>query len=194
MAIAIPPHKIRVLVFDLDGTLVDSKLDLATSVNAARQHLGLAPLPHPQIFGYIGHGTPTLIRRSLGPDAGESEIEAALEFFLDHYRAHLLDNTVAYPGVPEALERMQDRVLAVLTNKPVLFSRMILVGLGLAGMFRWVYGGESFERKKPDPMGVRAILEQAGAQAREALVVGDSEIDVATGCKAGTWTDRKSVV
>lgn len=188
MPITTPPNRIRVLIFDLDGTLIDSKLDLALSVNATRHHLALPPLPHEQIYGYIGHGAPMLIRRSLGPDASEHQIETALRFFLDYYGAHLLDNTVAYPDVREALERMQGRALAVLTNKPTGFSRQILVGLGLAPLFRWIYGGESFERRKPDPMGVAVILEQVGTGPREAIVVGDSEIDVATGRNAGVWT------
>lgn len=188
MAIGTGPGDIRVLIFDLDGTLIDSKLDLALAVNATRRAMGLEPLAHEPIYGYIGHGAPMLIRRALGPGASENQIEAGLDFFLRYYRDHMLDNTRAYPGVPEALERMQGRALAVLTNKPVVFSREILAGLGLEPLFRWIYGGNSFEKKKPDPMGVEAILKEAGARPRQAIVVGDSEIDVATGRNARTWT------
>lgn len=186
---------VRVLIFDLDGTLIDSKLDLALSVNAARQRLGLAELPHEQIFGYVGQGAPMLIRRSLEDAATEGNVESALQFFLDYYRAHMLDNTVAYPGVREALEELaargfgQDaqRQMAVLTNKPERFSKLILEGLGLNRYFRRVYGGNTFERKKPDPMGVEALLRDAQATPQDAMVIGDSEIDVLTARNAGTW-------
>lgn len=180
---------LRVFIFDLDGTLIDSKLDLALAVNATRAECGLPPLPHEEIYGHVGHGAPMLIRRALGPEPDDAAVERALDFFLDYYRAHMLDNTVAYPGVREALEELVDdgRVLAVLTNKPVRFSREILQGLGLAGHFRAIYGGNSFERKKPDPLGVEVILRENAAQAHDAILVGDSEIDVETGRNAGTW-------
>jgi phosphoglycolate phosphatase len=181
---------LRLFIFDLDGTLIDSKLDLALAVNATRAHVGLSPLPHPQIYDYVGDGAPLLIRRALGPGFDDAAVEAALGFFLVYYRAHMLDNTVAYPGVAEALAELAagGRHLAVLTNKPVRFSRDILAGLGLADYFRAIYGGNSFERKKPDPYGVEVLRREAGAEARQTLMVGDSEIDVLTGRNAGTWT------
>jgi phosphoglycolate phosphatase len=185
---------VRLLVFDLDGTLIDSSLDLATSVNAAREHLGMPPLAHEQVFGFIGHGAPMLVRRSLGPGASDGEVEQALAFFRAHYGEHLLDNTHPYPGVREALEALEaagfasgSRAMAVLTNKPAGFSEAILEGLGLRRFFRRVYGGESFERKKPDPVGVQTLLGEFGAAPREAMVVGDSEIDVQTARNAGAW-------
>jgi phosphoglycolate phosphatase len=178
---------VRLLIFDLDGTLIDSKLDLALSVNDARAHLGLAPLDHEQIFGYVGQGAPMLIRRSLGPEATETDVERALTYFLDYYRAHMLDHTVPYPGVREGLELLSARLMAVLTNKPVRFSRAILEGLGLAHHFRCVYGGNSFERKKPDPIGVEVLLRDLEVARHEAMIVGDSEIDVLTARNSGTW-------
>lgn len=189
----LPPEALRdlrVFIFDLDGTLIDSKLDLALAVNATRSHVGLSELPHRQIYGYVGHGAPMLIRRALEEGFDEAALEHALRFFLDYYRAHMLDNTVAYPGVPAALAELAARkfVLTVLTNKPVRFSTEILQGLGLAAYFRSIYGGNSFETKKPDPLGVEVILRETGASARQAIVVGDSEIDVLTGRNAGTWT------
>ena len=181
---------LRVFIFDLDGTLIDSKLDLGLAVNATRAHLQLGPLPQEQIYGYVGHGAPMLIRQALGPEFDDAAVEAALRFFLDYYRAHMLDNTVAYPGVREALAELaaNGRALTVLTNKPVRFSTEILQGLGLAGYFRSIYGGNSFEKKKPNPFGVQVILRETGADVRRAIVVGDSEIDVLTGRNAGTWT------
>ncbi|MBI4467240.1 MAG: HAD hydrolase-like protein [Acidobacteria bacterium] len=181
--------RLRLFIFDLDGTLIDSKLDLALSVNATRGEFALPPLPHEQIFGYIGQGAPMLIRRSLDHTADDELVERALAFFLAYYREHMLDNTVAYPGVQEGLEQLVggSRILTVLTNKPERFSRAILAGLGLAGYFRAIYGGNSFERKKPDPMGVEVLLGETGVGKEQAMVVGDSEIDVLTARNAAVW-------
>jgi phosphoglycolate phosphatase len=178
---------VRALIFDLDGTLIDSKLDLALSVNAALAKLGRGPLPHEKVFGYVGQGAPMLIRRALGDGATDEECQRGLEFFLSYYHAHMLDNTVTYPGVREGLAKLAPLPMAVLTNKPVRFSREILRGLGLADYFRFIYGGNSFERKKPDPMGVQMLLRDFGAAPREAMLVGDSEIDVLTARNADTW-------
>lgn len=179
--------KVRALIFDLDGTLIDSKIDLALAVNAAVEHLGRGPLEPERIYSFVGNGAPALIRRALGDDVTEAQAEAALGFFLQYYREHMLDNTVPYPGVREGLEQLAGYELAVLTNKPVRFSRAILDGLELSRHFRYVYGGNSFERKKPDPMGVEVLLRDLGAGPREAMVVGDSEVDVRTARNAGTW-------
>ncbi len=178
---------IRALIFDLDGTLIDSKLDLALSVNAALEDLGRSPLPHDTIFGYVGQGAPTLLQRAVGEGGTEEECKRGLEFFLKYYHAHMLDNTVTYPGVQEGLLQLAGYEMAVLTNKPVRFSREILEGLGLAKYFRFVYGGNSFERKKPDPMGLEILLRDFSLLPRQALVVGDSEIDVLTARNAGAW-------
>jgi phosphoglycolate phosphatase len=178
---------VRVLIFDLDGTLIDSKRDLALSVNAVRAHCGLGPLDPEQIYGYVGNGAPTLVRRALGEGVGEKQAEEALAFFLSYYREHMLDNTVPYDGVREGLKMLSGRDMAVLTNKPERFSRAILEGLGLLPYFRYVYGGNSFERKKPDPMGVEVLLREFGAAPREAMIVGDSEVDMIAARNAGTW-------
>ncbi len=113
------------LIFDLDGTLIDSKLDLAHAVNATRAHMGMAALEHERVYSYVGNGAPVLIRRALGEQASEPEVEEALEFFLEYYREHYLDYTVLYPGVRESLDRLRDagKRMAVLTNKPVRISR-----------------------------------------------------------------------
>jgi phosphoglycolate phosphatase len=178
---------VRALIFDLDGTLIDSKLDLALSVNATLAEMGRAPLEHDQIFGYVGQGALALISRALGDGASDEECQHALKFFIHYYTEHKLDNTVLYPGVREALDSLNGMPMAVLTNKPVRVSRLILEGLGVAGHFRVVYGGNSFERKKPDPMGVDSILREFGAAPAQVMLVGDSEIDVQTARNAGTW-------
>ena len=177
---------VRALIFDLDGTLIDSKQDLIRSVNAMLVETGREPLHEDTVSSYIGHGAPRLVARALGNGATEEECERALKFFLGHYDQHKLDSTHAYPGVAEALEEMREFPMAVLTNKPVRVSRKILEGLGLAEYFRAVYGGNSFETKKPDPLGAKKILEELSAAPTESLMVGDSEVDVRTARNAGT--------
>jgi phosphoglycolate phosphatase len=178
---------IRVLIFDLDGTLIDSKLDLARSVNAMLAHMGRPELPPETIYGLVGNGAPVLVRRAIGEGATEAEGEKGLAYFLSYYREHMLDNTVPYPGVREGLAQLTAFPMAVLTNKPVVFSRAILDGLGLSRYFRFVYGGNSFEKKKPDPMGVEILLRDLAAVPNEAMMVGDSDVDVRTARNAGIW-------
>lgn len=176
------------LIFDLDGTLIDSKTDLALSVNAMLRYMGLQPLDHDRVESYVGSGARVLMERALGPAASEAQIEKALEFFLKHYDEHKLDNTRPYPGVEEALKEFQAAGvrMAVLTNKPVRVSGRILEGLGLARYFARVYGGNSFDqRKKPDPIGVETLLAGLDVDRERALMVGDSSVDVRTARNAG---------
>lgn len=177
---------VRALIFDLDGTLIDSKQDLIRSVNAMLVEMGRETLHEDTISGYIGHGAPKLVARALGNEATEHECEQALKFFLQHYDEHKLDSTRPYPGVPEALEELRELPMAVLTNKPVRVSNRILEGLGLAKYFRAIHGGNSFETKKPDPLGAKRILQELDTAPRQAMMVGDSEVDVQTARNAGT--------
>ncbi len=176
-----------VLVFDLDGTLIDSKLDLALAVNATLEWMGRAPIEHERIYGYVGNGAPKLVQRALGPEATEEECRRAVDFMLTYYNKHMLDNTVAYPGVVEGLAALARFPMAVLTNKPLRPSRIILESLKLAPYFRAVYGGNSFETKKPDPRGMEILLREFGVTPREAMIVGDSEVDVQTARNSNTW-------
>lgn len=175
------------LIFDLDGTLIDSKLDLANAVNAARAHLELTPIPNELVYSYVGNGAQVLIRRALGPQATEDECRRALEYFYSYYRQHMLDHTYLYPGVREALDRFLDHgiTMAVLTNKPVRFSEGLVEGLGLHRHFIRIYGGNSFEHKKPHPIGVDKLIEESGKSKKRAMIVGDSAVDVQTARNAG---------
>jgi phosphoglycolate phosphatase len=178
----VKPVPVELVIFDLDGTLVDSSVDLANSVNATRAHLGLPPMEHAMVYSYVGNGAPVLIRKALGPEYPDDVVASALEYFLQHYRAHMLDNTVLYPGVRQVLDqfRTQGISMAVLTNKPVGVSQAIVEGLGLHEHFRSVYGGNSFEQKKPHPVGIETLMAENGAARERTLMVGDSAVDVQT--------------
>jgi phosphoglycolate phosphatase len=178
---------IRALIFDLDGTLIDSEKDLINATNATLRELGRGELPAATVSSFIGHGAAKLVSRALGPDATEREQSDALQIFLRHYEANKLDCTRAYPGVPEALEELFPTPMAVLTNKPLQPSRQILESLGLAKYFAVIYGGDSFATRKPDPLGVQEILRQFVVAPGDALLIGDSEVDVQTARNAGMF-------
>ena len=186
---------ILLVIFDLDGTLVDSRLDLANSVNGMLRHFGRPELPIDVIASYIGDGAPMLIRRALADPADET-LHSALDFFLVYYRAHKLDTTLIYPGIVEALRAIRipgngaglERRMAVLSNKPVNPSRAIVEALGLGEFFAQIYGGNSFTTKKPDPLGALVLARENGVEPRQTLSVGDSEIDVLTARNAGMWS------
>ena len=173
-------------IFDLDGTLINSKLDLVHAVNATRVHMGETPLADELIFSYVGNGAPVLIRRAF-PGATQEQLAIALQYFLDYYRDHMLDYTVLYPGVRETLEKLDNgkRRLAVLTNKPVRISGAILDGLGVGKHFFRVYGGNSFEQKKPHPIGIETLLRETGVRKECTVMVGDSAVDIQTARNAG---------
>ena len=200
----------RLLVFDLDGTLINSSLDLCNSVNAMLEHLGKPPLPNAVIASYIGDGAAMLVRRALGDpgdlDASvhdESVLREALDFFIRYYRVHKLDNTLVYEGVLASLAHIRSRhphiLMAVLTNKPVGPSRDICTQLQLAPFFFQNYGGDSFPTKKPDPQGLRTLIAEANAilaerfnseplRADEVVMIGDTDVDVLTGRSCGART------
>lgn len=176
----------KLIIFDLDGTLIDSAEDIARSVNEVRAQLELPPLPLADVESCIGNGVRKLLERALPGREGEA-LDRAHEMYLPIYRRRLLDNTRPYPGVVPALEELDtpERTLSVLTNKPHRESTLILEGLGLHARFSFVYGGDSFARKKPDPIGVRRLIDDAEATENETLFVGDSAVDLATARRAG---------
>jgi len=199
----IPVERLKLLVFDLDGTLIDSAQDLCNSVNAALVQFHLAPLPDPTIASFVGNGAPVLIKRALAMATGTTPdqiaqdlFEKSYQYFLQYYREHKLDFTYAYEGVLEALQALHElhegpagviRAMAVLTNKPVRPARGICEGLGLADYFLNIYGGDSFEVKKPDPMGLLSLMAEVGAKPEETAMIGDSKVDVQTARNAGAW-------
>jgi phosphoglycolate phosphatase len=190
---SIPLDRIRLLIFDLDGTLVDSQLDLAHSINAMLRHYHRAELPVEIISGFIGDGAPMLVRRALGdPDNGDFFREA-LDYFIHYYREHKLDNTYVYAGMKESLQAIKSVnngqiKMAVLTNKPVIPSKGIVDGLGLKDFFFEVYGGNSFPTKKPDPQAAQKLMEEAGVSPEETVMIGDSHNDTLTAKNAGMWS------
>jgi len=179
----IPAANIKLLLWDLDGTLVDSELDLAHAINAMLRHLKRPELPIEVVASYIGDGAPMLVRRALGDPQDEGFVKSALEYFMQHYREHKLDNTFVHAGVLETLTVIRehsDLKMAVLTNKPINPSRGICDGLGLSEFMTNIYGGNSFATKKPDPHGARTLLKEHGVTPAEAIMIGDSQNDVLT--------------
>jgi phosphoglycolate phosphatase len=177
----------RLLVFDLDGTLVDSSRDIAAAVNAAlaRVSPATAPLPLDAILSFVGEGAGLLIERSLRHAGLGLSTEEVLSVYVDCYRERLLDTTRLYPGVEEALDALAGATLAVLTNKPGDMSRTILEGLGVASRFARVWGAGDVRSRKPDPAGLLGLMSELGASASETWMVGDSATDVGVARAAG---------
>jgi phosphoglycolate phosphatase len=173
------------IIFDLDGTLIDSRADLALAVNLTRAELGLPPIPEAQVVGYVGEGVRVLLARAL-PERPEA-LERALAINQRHYRAHLLDRTRLYPGVATALERLRQRDLRlmVVTNKPREFTDLILDGLGIGRLMAAVVGGGDCPGLKPDPAPLLAALDQTGCAAAGSWMAGDNFTDLEAGRRAG---------
>lgn len=194
LSLPVPASSLRLLVFDLDGTLIDSGADLCASVNAMLRHFNRLPLADTLIATYIGDGAARLVGRALGEPTDPAFLDAAVTYFLDYYREHKLDHTYVYPGVFASLDsllfdvRGRRRSMAVLTNKPIGPSQAICDALGLSPYFFRIYGANSFATKKPNPEGLLALMEEAGVTAEETLMIGDSDVDVLTAQNAGAWS------
>jgi phosphoglycolate phosphatase len=178
---------VPLVVFDLDGTLIDSRHDLADAANALIVEGGGQPLPVDAITAMVGEGAPLLVRRALKAAGLDIDIREALPRFLALYDERLLVHTRLYDGTREALEELAPRaILAILTNKPQRPTERILDGLSIGRFFKWVIGGDTTHGRKPDPAGLNHLMSLAGAGTSDTLMVGDSAIDLRTARAAGT--------
>lgn len=177
---------IQHVIFDLDGTLVDTRADLASAVNHVRGRFGLAPLDPTTLYRYVGNGARALIERAMGAEV-ESHWQEAIDLFLQHYREHLLDDSRLYPGMDDLLSGLAAAGIAVsvLTNKPEGLARSILQGLDVLGGLVDVVGGDRLPVRKPDPAGAHELLRQTGTDPVRAVLVGDSPVDAATAAASG---------
>lgn len=180
---------IRLLIFDLDGTLIDSLPDLTDATNLIREKHGLPQIEIADVRKLVGRGARNLVERAL-PGASEAEVDQALEVFLEYNLAHIADKTRPYPGVPETLRELSGLgiPMVVLSNKDVALCREVLGRLGLEQHFTDVFGADSFPYRKPSPEPVIAVLKGFGVPAAECVMVGDSVNDIAAGGGAGVWT------
>lgn len=181
------PHHFRLLAYDFDGTLVDTKEDIALSVNLALNELGLPEREYEEIYSFVGHGVFNLMKKALG-ESGRYDTDEAVDVFRKHYRVHVLDRTQFYPNCEDILDHFNSRVQAVVSNKPLEFVEMILKGLNRRDDFSSVYGGDSVANKKPHPDMVLALLEKHDIPPEEVLIIGDSPQDIEAGRSAGIAT------
>ena len=174
------------LVFDLDGTLIDSRRDITTAINRMRSGYGLPPIPLEAVVTMVGEGARLLVERALGPEFPPQEVDAALACYLEHYQEVCLEQTRPYPGVEEMLESLSAAYpLALLSNKGEALSRKVLAGLGLDRFFREILGGDSLPTRKPDPAGLHLLAGRLGVPVERLMLVGDTWIDAETAHNAG---------
>jgi len=180
-----PP--VDIVMFDLDGTLADTGLDLADSVNFTRRHFELPPLPQRLVYAHIGRGVEHLLNQSL-PEPSAQHFEEVMRVFLAHYEAHLLSRTVLYPGVREVLGRFRGKRRLVVSNKLHRLTLAVVRGLGVAREFDAILGGDSAVEKKPHPALLHLALKNFQISAARAVMVGDSDTDIEAGKRAGVMT------
>ncbi len=179
---------IRLIIFDLDGTLIDSKNDIADSVNYTLKNLHLPAVQNSIIYSYVGNGVLPLLEKVISRSNKKSNLEDALKVFRKHYEDHLLDTTRLYPGVMEILKCFSDVNMGLVSNKPEGFAKKILKGLKVDCFFPVVIGGDTLKTKKPEPEGVNMIMDRFGADLHETIIVGDGGVDIKTGKEAGIHT------
>ena len=174
-------------MFDLDGTLADTGLDLADAVNFTRAHFALTSLPNKLIYANVGRGVDHLIKQSLPEDAREHFAEAR-RVFLERYEAHLLDHTVLYPGVVEVLAYFRPKRRLVVSNKILRLTEAVVRGLGVADQFDAIFGGDSVAEKKPHPALLQLALIKFNVAPPRAVIIGDGDTDIEAGKRAGVMT------
>ena len=178
---------VELLIFDLDGTLADTRADLTAAVNSALERLGLRPLSVEQVCRFVGDGVQVLLCRALGP-AHRELLDAGVQLFREYYAEHLLDSTRLYPGVQDTLEHFRRKRKAIITNKPLQFTERILRGLQIDRHFEVVLGGDSTVERKPHPEPAQKVLTITGVAARRGVVVGDSPADIEMARRAGLYS------
>lgn len=179
---------VDLLIFDLDGTLIDSRKDIANSVNWTLRDLGLEELPHDHIYQYVGYGVRALIQGAVDEAHGSNGYDEAMKLFDKYYQEHLLDHTQLYPGLLEVLEKNSDKSMAVITNKPQRYTDPIMMGLNLADYFDVILGREACIEMKPHPEPILKVLASVGVAPEKAMIIGDTDVDVEAGRRAGIKT------
>ncbi len=176
---------IKLLIFDLDGTLIDTSRDIADAINYAIAYAGIKPLSLEETKAKVGSGITSLLETLISSGEGNPIREEVVNRFLDHYSNHLLDNTEAYPQVKETLSKLRGYKKAVISNKREVFSKRVLDGIGLLEFFDIILGSDSVTEKKPSPVPVFEVLKRLGVSKDEAVIIGDSNFDIEAGRAAG---------
>lgn len=178
----------ELIIWDLDGTLIDSKKDIAFAVNETLARIDHPPISNEEIYSYVGNGVRPLIERAVAASGGGNSLDTALNLFQNIYLAHLLDTTILFDGILDVLRHFDNKKMAVATNKPFGWTMKILKGLQVADLFVSIKGGDSLPTRKPEPEMVNVILHEAKTGAKNAVIVGDSAVDIQTGKNAGVRT------
>lgn len=179
---------IELFIFDLDGTLIDSKTDIAHSVNYTLGCFNIPALEYSLIYSYVGNGVTTLLEKSLTSTNKNIDTKDALRVFLKHYGDHLLDNTFLYPNVMETLKYFSEANMVLISNKPEKFIKKTLKGLNIDRFFPLVLGGDTLKTKKPEPEGINIAMNKYKSHPEKTVIVGDSGIDIDTGKRVGIQT------
>ena len=174
---------VDLMIFDLDGTLIESKWDIAQSVNFTLVELGLPERPTEEVFGFVGDGVKRLLRLAVG-EGNQAKFDEALKIFRGYYLEHCLDRTGFYPGIEPMLQHFIHKDKAIATNKSIEYTRVILNGLG-PQHFRYMVGGDNGFGLKPEPGMLLHIMEKTGASKERTVLVGDSTNDINGGHNAG---------